>query len=562
MGAPTVLLFLSYADEDGRDGREIGDWFRNEGFGVYDWEDPRQRGGRFIEEIEDAISKADAFLVLLSRDSLASPWCRLEREFAMVRDIDLHGRSPTFIHVLKIADTPFSGAGFLRTWDWVDLTSPATRHNVLRALADRLRLARPVALQRGHGAPLFRNRHDELEKVLRGLTNAGGPHFWLVNAPPQLGKTWFLNRLSAQLMTDESSPWVARLVDVREQPADVRGDAAALLASLFGLSARTAIESDTLVSIAQEISRKGMSYLCLLDSAELLTEDTATTLRSCLGQIYDLVQRLATVDVRLGLIVASRRDDEWRGVTPHPRLSVLPLTEFKVDVVQQALRDLADQMGRITTPPQLRQNRRARSPPERRAARAARAVPAVDTAGAMVQTWSAWKARSCLRSSRSLTSRKGCYRMTASSGGTRGEPGEARRALEQAFRILAPYRLFTQVPPAPSSRIGSRLPESSGLSRMVHGGSLDSHQRHRPAETAAERALAGDPRGRSAGSFIATTTSPTSSAPTAHREARGFVEVWADGQSGKEQVIGLVECLWHEAAVAPSHAGTRRWRRR
>jgi hypothetical protein len=35
----------------------------------------------------------------------------------------------------------------------------------------------------------------------------------------------------------------------------------------------------------------------------------------------------------------------------------------------------------------------------------------------------------------------------------------------------------------------------------------------------------------------------------AHREARMFVEVWADGQTGTEQVIGLVECLWRETAV-------------
>jgi hypothetical protein len=33
----------------------------------------------------------------------------------------------------------------------------------------------------------------------------------------------------------------------------------------------------------------------------------------------------------------------------------------------------------------------------------------------------------------------------------------------------------------------------------------------------------------------------------AHHEARKFVEVWADRQAGKEQVIGMLESLWHEA---------------
>ena len=32
-----------------------------------------------------------------------------------------------------------------------------------------------------------------------------------------------------------------------------------------------------------------------------------------------------------------------------------------------------------------------------------------------------------------------------------------------------------------------------------------------------------------------------------HHEARKFVEIWADRQAGKEQVIGLLESLWHEA---------------
>jgi hypothetical protein len=35
----------------------------------------------------------------------------------------------------------------------------------------------------------------------------------------------------------------------------------------------------------------------------------------------------------------------------------------------------------------------------------------------------------------------------------------------------------------------------------------------------------------------------------AHREAYAFFEVWADKQSGKEQVVGMVECLWHTAEM-------------
>jgi hypothetical protein len=35
----------------------------------------------------------------------------------------------------------------------------------------------------------------------------------------------------------------------------------------------------------------------------------------------------------------------------------------------------------------------------------------------------------------------------------------------------------------------------------------------------------------------------------AHSEALSFVSSWASGQVGADQVVVLVECLWHEAIV-------------
>ena len=34
----------------------------------------------------------------------------------------------------------------------------------------------------------------------------------------------------------------------------------------------------------------------------------------------------------------------------------------------------------------------------------------------------------------------------------------------------------------------------------------------------------------------------------AHRRARDFTMNWADNQTGQDQIIGMVECIWHEAA--------------
>ncbi len=295
-----MAIFLSYAEEDGETALEIATWLGQQSFEVYRWQDPRQRGGRFVKRIEEEINRADAFLALLSPHFLASSWCQLERELAMHRERDLrpNDSSHVFVHVLQIAETPYPPAGFLRTYDWFDLTTAERKEQELHDLTERLRSSgEAVAASRdpsslGPGSPLFRNRRDELDRVQRGLTNASGPHFWRVIAPPDLGKSWFLHRLGVEMASEpsgsaaETSRWVVRLVDVREQPQAARSDASLLLASLFGLTPPVTAEASTLRDIAQRISRAERPYLCLLDSAELVNGETAKILRRCLSEIY------------------------------------------------------------------------------------------------------------------------------------------------------------------------------------------------------------------------------------------------------------------------------------
>ena len=75
-----------------------------------------------------------------------------------------------------------------------------------------------------------------------------------------------------------------------------------------------------------------------------------------MSQIYGLVRDTGRKELRLAFIVASRRDSEWKGVTPVPRLSVLPLTEFNADVVQQAVSDLSAEVGRAFSSTELTNN--------------------------------------------------------------------------------------------------------------------------------------------------------------------------------------------------------------
>jgi hypothetical protein len=213
------VLFLSYAKEDERAGAIVAAALRARGHEVYDWRDRKRQAGLFIREIEGAIQRAGAYIALLSPHFTASPWCRRERELALQREVDLQAgdEQRVFIFVLRITPGSYADAGFLKSYAWLDLI-PGDEGAALDTLHERLggidqgESMKAAGAAAEPAAPLFRNRRQELDRVLGGLLSPVGPHFWLVVAPPQLGKTWFLHRISAEL--EEQSPgWTARLID-------------------------------------------------------------------------------------------------------------------------------------------------------------------------------------------------------------------------------------------------------------------------------------------------------------------------------------------------------------
>jgi len=553
-GARLVRLFLSYAKEDRDTADEIADRLMQLGFTIYNWRDPTTRGGRFVQQIQQAINSADAFLTLLSPNFVESEWCGREKDLAIQREQDLRkqGRESTFVHVLKIADTPPIETGFLRSYDWVDLTTPASMEAELPGLAGRLRSAHDLPLggtdTATDAAPLppFRNREDELERVLRGLSSPAGPHFWLVIAPPQLGKSWFLNQVSKN--NAQADPrWVTKKIDLREH-ADLRGNALLLLGHLFGgTAAREPTEPAMIRNITRQISGSAQPHLCLVDSAELLDAETADTLRSYLSKIYNNVQEAGIQNLRLGLIVASRRDDQWRGVHPVPRLGMLPLTEFRDDVARHALYDLAEEMGRTFAPSALRLA-------AERVHRLTEGLPALLVRCLQWIRDEAWVEMERMENQALFEELANPYIQTGLLAQDsllpwhEGQDDEPLRALEQAFRLLAPYRLFTQ------SHLQHHLKQDPGLSttlaamgwsvtdlwRAISGTALLTKPLDEPWQEiyGAIRRL-----------FYRYYYRSSYERAAAHREAGEFVADWAAGQVGKEQVIGLVECLWHQAAA-------------
>ena len=541
-----MKIFLSYAEEDTGTASAIATWLKYQGFELFDWKDPKSRGEQFIKLIEEQMREADAFLALLSPSLIRSSWCDRERGLAIRREQALQEADPerSFIRVLKIAETPDEDTGLLGNYDSLDLTTPEMWDSALRILADKLRRGSTGA---GRASPLFRNREDELERVLRGLTNPAGPHFWLVVGPPQLGKTWFLDRVRIDgALSSEPVRWVTRLVDARELSPEARLDAGVLLAHFFGRAAPATVEPATLRQIAQEIMRAGQPHLCLLDNAELLDEDVAITLRSSLSQIHHYVKNRRN-GIRVALIVASRRDDEWRGVRPDPRLSALTLSEFKADIVQQALSDQAAEMrcdfsaAEIQRYSVLVRNVTGGLP--------ALLVPCLRWIRA-----EEWLEMERLETQELFETFAEPYiqrvLLTQASLVPAGQEGVDRsvQVLREVHRILAPYRFFTQSHLRHYLDLDSAFRdalEASGwlmpdLWLAISGTALltrpqaELWQQIHPAirrllfryfyKTDGQRA-------------------------DAHDEARTFIRIWADHQAGTEQVVGLVECLWHEASM-------------
>src|ERR1700722_15585507 len=114
------MLFLSYAEEDGDTARDIATWFREkQDIPVYYWQDPAKRGVDFIEQMEQKLNEADAFIALDSPHFSDSTWCHRETQIALLREEQLRLSQPAarFIRVLKIADTPHRPIRFLDTYD-------------------------------------------------------------------------------------------------------------------------------------------------------------------------------------------------------------------------------------------------------------------------------------------------------------------------------------------------------------------------------------------------------------------------------------------------------------
>lgn len=400
-------------------------------------------------------------------------------------------------------------------------------------------------------------RRAELDQILSWLDHGRGPQALLVVGPPGIGKSVLASQLVREAAKREAG-WATSLLDVRQQKPEVRLNVEVLVSRMFELESlaqddagadnQAFADGPASLRIAQRISKAGRPMLCVLDSADELTDATSARLRVALDDVYSKVKETGNPKARLALVVASRLDSGWRGVTPEPRLDLLALPEFGTDVIQDELREAAG--------PERRSEYSAR-----RFAELASLVYGV-TAGLPpllepCLSWigdQQWVSLNRLENAAVFESLAGSFVRDTLLAPQSLFPRVLSMSVEQveavraAIGLLVRYRFFTR------SHLQHHLDTDGEFKEIVEGAGWGQRDLwttlsgtallRRPSEEiwqefhpAIRRLL-----------FRYYYPSPQQRV-TAHRAAQAYVAKWADEQPPKDQVIGRLDGLWHAVAA-------------
>jgi TIR domain len=570
-------IFISYRREDAAyPAGWLFDYLNGHFSGrVFKDVDSIQLGDDFVAEITAAVESCAVLLAVIGKQWLTvtdeegrrrlddpADFVRLEIEAAFTRDVRVIPILVDGARMPPVAKLPASLQKLVRR-QALELSPnrfSSDTNRLLRVLDTALmrRIQPETSLAdagggRGSGTGQvgtsgYLGRDEDLERMLRGFSNPAGPCFCLVISPPGLGKSWFLEQLAAKAAESASGGWVTRILDLRQDEADSQRDAMIVVRRFFGIEEpQSSGSEDDVRRVAQKIIRTGRSWLCLLDSAELLSVNAVAQLRQHLSRIFRLIQDAHSTDARLAFVVASRRDDGWMGITPYPSLSILPLAGFGPSAVQDALEGLARRTARVHSSAELRKD--------------AEFVQCVtEGVPGLVQQSLRWiQAEEWLEIERLDSPQlfdeiiapyiRDCW-LTQDSLllGEEGQPQKSAKqldALRAALRILVPYRFFTLYHVHHCRDIDrsfrDALEEANWSSEDLWHAIADMALLRRPLDEpwyeihpAVRRLLyryfyAPDERAE------------------AHRRARDLTYEWATRLTGKEQVMGLVEAIWHEA---------------
>ncbi|MBZ0285037.1 MAG: toll/interleukin-1 receptor domain-containing protein [Anaerolineae bacterium] len=344
-----LRLFISYAHVDIGQVKQIVDILND--LDYLTWFDRRLTPGKdWRSQLQEAISACDAFLYVISPESLASEWCQWEFAQAVEKGIPI---MPALIR--ETSNLPEC----IKKIQWVDFTQGITVTSVSKLVNGLQHIPPseiPTTPHNPSGEPThakdnimfldtdsqpgFQNREEELDTIVdSNLMIYGGERFFLINAGPQMGKSWLTHKVENKLLLTEK--WVIKKVDLRTE-TDARIDVNRLISLYFNERESNGITDKLLQKCAIDISKSNKSLLCVLDSAELLEEKTEELLRSYLSEIYHYLSSTGREDITFGFIAASRRiHPHWKGLPLTPRFKIVSLTHFKLPVVKKSLRDMA-----------------------------------------------------------------------------------------------------------------------------------------------------------------------------------------------------------------------------
>jgi hypothetical protein len=115
-------VFISYARSDKQWAEWLGERLVKHGFVI--WTDARSvpTGESFIAELGRTIERSDIVLALLSPSYFRSTWCQQETAVAAASKVP----------IIPVLVEPCEVQGFLRNYNWADLTSD--RDSGLRAV--------------------------------------------------------------------------------------------------------------------------------------------------------------------------------------------------------------------------------------------------------------------------------------------------------------------------------------------------------------------------------------------------------------------------------------------
>jgi hypothetical protein len=349
-------------------------------------------------------------------------------------------------------------------------------------------------------------------------------------------------------LVNASPAWSVHRMDLRRESVELRRDPVRLVAALLQVGdAWDDLEEDSLRSMAVEISRRDESVLFILDSAELLTPVCAASARYALTTVHRLVRRTGWGE-RIGLVIGTRRHDEWRGLgydaRSGQRFEALRLTEFGLDIMHQALLDLPLQFGA-----------EERWGHAERLHHLSEGLPALLVKSVQWAQETAFLQMDRIDGPAAFDAVARDYiqddLLSAASllpmGGPR--PAEALRVLRMMLRVLSTYRLYTQshlkfhldADPALAEALRdarwTRVDLWDALGQTTLGTQQAAHEMWHEIEPSLRRLLHRY--------HHRTDTERVA----AHVAAGRFYGGWTrDRAAGREQQVVLVESLWHEAS--------------